>query len=312
MNETGGQTRRRLRIAWPNAVLTLGILLLSVTGGCESAGSEATASLEQPRATLSPSGPVDPQNLEATFRKVLEYVDDRGLVRYADLKAHRVVLDRFVSLLGNLDRSTYEVWPEPTQIAFWINAYNGLTLQVIVNHYPIQSNFLTSLRFPRNSIRQISGAWDELEFQVMDRKLTLDDIEHGILRRHFEEPRIHMALVCAALGCPPLRNEPYSGERLDAQLDDQTRRFLATPSKFRVDRTRGTVGLSPIFDWYGDDFVEKYRPAYGFDDKGARLSAVLNFVGQYSSSRLRDFLESGDYSVYYLSYDWSLNEQSHG
>ncbi len=293
-------------------MLTLSLLLLSLASGCAFAGPKPTTISAHSQGNQNfHGGAVNRQTLETSYRKVLQYVDDRGLVRYADLKTHRLVLDRFVSELGRLDRATYEAWPEPSQLAFWINAYNGLTLQVIVDHYPIQSSFLASLRFPRNSIRQISGAWDRIEFQVMNRKLTLDAIEHEILRKKFAEPRIHMALVCAALGCPPLRREPYAGERLDGQLDDQTRRFLASPSKFRVDRKRGTVGLSPIFDWYGGDFMAKYQPASGFHNRGARLSAVLNFVGRYVSPGLRGFLVAGNYDVYYLDYDWSLNEQDH-
>ncbi len=250
----------------------------------------------------------DLSRINESYRRVLEYVDKRGLVRYGDLKTHRLMLDRFVSELDLLDVTTYASWPSSSQLSFWINAYNGLTLLAIVNHYPIQPSFLASLQFPDNSIRQIPGVWDELQFRVMNRSLTLNGIEHGIIRKEFDEPRIHMALVCAAMGCPPLRTEPYTGDRLDSQLDDQTRRFLSNPSKFGIDRKHDVVSLSPIFDWYGSDFVRQYEPASGFDDQGTVRSAVLNFIGGYVNPESRNYLEHGTYRVRYLNYDWSLNE----
>ena len=179
------------------------------------------------------SGAVQAQSFSyADYADALKaYVNDRGMVNYAELKSHSEKLDSFLSSLAGLNRKAYDGWAEPAKIAFWLNAYNACTLQAIIDHYPIQSSFLTSLRYPKNSIRQISGVWDELQFSVMGQPMTLDGIEHGVLRKEFHEPRIHMALVCAAMGCPPLRNEPYTGDRLGAQLDDQARRFLSNPAE---------------------------------------------------------------------------------
>lgn len=292
-------------------LLMLALMLFSATCGSAS-NRPVTDSPELPSREDAGMPRTDRSLVNESYRKVLEYVDERGLVRYGDLKAHRLVLDRFVSELQVLDPSTYANWPSSSQLSFWINAYNGLTLLAIVNHYPIQPTFLASLQFPDNSIRQIPGVWDELQFRVMDRPLTLDGIEHGIIRKEFDEPRIHMALVCAAMGCPPLRTEPYAGDRLDSQLDDQTRRFLSSPSKFRIDRKRDVVSLSPIFDWYGSDFVRRYEPTSGFDDQGTVRSAVLNFIGDYLNPKSRNYLEHGTYRVSYLDYDWSLNEPRKG
>jgi hypothetical protein len=237
------------------------------------------------------------------------YVTDQGMVNYAQLKAHREKLDSFVNSLSGLSRATYDGWTEPAKIAFWINAYDACTLKAIIDHYPIQSSFFASLRYPKNSIRQISGVWDELTFPVLGRPRTLDGIEHDVLRKDFHEPRIHMALVCAAMGCPPLRNEPYAGDRLSDQFDDQAKRFLSNPVKFRIDAQADTVYLSPIFKWFGEDFVARYGVRSGYGGHSAVQRAVLHFISGYLDKESAEFLSSADYSISWLNYDWSLNER---
>ena len=236
------------------------------------------------------------------------FVDDQGVVNYRSLKASRQQLDAFVGALSRIDPVEYEKWSDAQKVAMWINAYNGLTLQAIINHYPIKSSFISSLRYPRNSIRQISGVWDKLEFVVMGRKRTLDSIEHSTLRQRFNEPRIHMALVCAAMGCPPLRNQPYRADGLDAQLDDQARRFLSDPLKFRIDRDKKLVYMSSIFKWFGDDFIKTYGTE-DFAGHGAAERAVLNFISKHLTDSDRRYLRTQKYRIKYFSYDWSLNEQ---
>ncbi len=252
----------------------------------------------------------DPAFSYADYAAALKtYVDDQGWVNYQRLKQNSQQLDAFASALGRLDSRLYDSWSEKQKIAFWINAYNALTLEAIITHYPIKPSFTTSLVFPKNSIRQIPGVWDELTFEVMGRKVTLDEIEHKILRAQFNEPRIHMALVCAAAGCPPLRNEPYSGEHLDHQLDDQTRRFLSNPRKFHIDRAGGRVSLSSIFKWFGEDFVKTYATDEKFAGHKPSERAVLNFISRYVEAADREYLVSARYKITYLDYDWSLNEQ---
>jgi hypothetical protein len=165
------------------------------------------------------------------------------------------------------------------------------------------------LHYPKNSIRQISGVWDDLKFTIMGRPMVLDGIEHNVLRTNYHEPRIHMALVCAAMGCPPLRNEPYTSERLSAQFDDQARRFLSNPAKFRIDRDAGRVYLSSIFKWFGDDFIPKYAVEDSYGNHSKKERATLHFVAGYLEKKDADYLASGNYDVKYLDYDWSLNEQ---
>jgi hypothetical protein len=238
-----------------------------------------------------------------------EFVNQPGLVNYRGLKADPKKLQDFLQALAQVRPEDYQKWPVPQQIAFWINAYNSLTLKAIIDHYPIRASLWRSLRFPRNSIRQIPGVWTDLQFPVMGRRLTLDEIEHDILRRRFNEPRIHLALVCAALGCPPLRTEPYVGEKLNDQLNDQARRFLANPKKFKIDRNEGQVYLSPIFKWFGEDFIKTYGTNAGFSRFQPKERAVLNFIRNYLSPKDQDYLFKGNYAISYLGYDWSLNDR---
>ncbi|MHC4591989.1 MAG: DUF547 domain-containing protein [Planctomycetota bacterium] len=238
-----------------------------------------------------------------------EFVDEDGMVDYKGLKANRGRLDAFVRSLGSVRRDEFEKWSDEQQVAFWINAYNGLTLQVIIDNYPIEPSFFASLRFPDNSIRQIPGVWDKIEFRVMGRKMTLEDIEHGTLRKGFNEPRIHMALVCAAMGCPPLLNEPYEADRLDEQFSRRAQRFLRNAKKFRIDRRKNEVYLSPIFDWFGKDFIRTYGTDRQFKRHGKAERAVLSYVSQHLEDRDRRYLETAAYAIEYLDYDWSLNEQ---
>ena len=142
----------------------------------------------------------------------------------------------------------------------------------------------------------------------MGQNLTLGHIEHKILRVEFDEPRIHMAMVCAAMGCPPLRNEPYTGDKLQEQLDDQTRRFLANAEKFKIERTKKSIYLSPIFKWFADDFIKKYGPQKNIGRHSKKDSAVLNFIASYLENTQKDYVLTGKYKIKYLKYDWSLNE----
>jgi hypothetical protein len=160
----------------------------------------------------------------------------------------------------------------------------------------------------KKSIKDIFGVWSIRKFKLVGQSKTLDNIEHNILRVDFDEPRIHVALVCAAISCPPLRDEPYTGENLHEQLDEQVRKFLASPHGFRIDRQAGKVYLSSIFKWYGQDWIKQYQIENKFaGNKSER--AVLNFISRYLEFSDQDYLKQGNYKIDYLEYDWSLNKQ---
>ncbi len=237
------------------------------------------------------------------------YVDEAGMVDYRGLKAKPERLDAYLEALATLPRPDYEAWDDNAKVAFWLNAYNGLTLKAIIDRYPIKASFLRSRIYPKNSIRQIPGVWDKLKFSIMGQELTLSHIEHKILRSEFNEPRIHMAMVCAALGCPPLRQEPYLGTRLSDQLDDQTRRFLGDRRKFRIDRGKRTVLLSPVFKWFGKDFIKTYGSERLPGRHSRANAAVLSFIARYLEEADQRDIRTGRLRVRHLGYDWTLNER---
>ena len=257
------------------------------------------------------AGQTDKQGFDySDYNAVLKkFVNEEAMVNYKKLKAERQQLDSFVTSLGKLPKQTYEKWDEKQKIAFWLNAYNGLTLKAIIDNYPIKSSWLKSRIYPKNSIRQISGVWDKIKFNVMGQKLTLEHIEHKILRVKFNEPRIHMALVCAAMACPPLRGESYTGEKLDDQLDDQTRLFLGDSEKFKIDSRKDIVHLSEILKWFDDDFARKHSPERNIGRHNKKMSSVLSFIAPYLEESEKNYILSGKFKIKYIKYDWSLNEQ---
>ncbi|RMD99900.1 MAG: DUF547 domain-containing protein, partial [Deltaproteobacteria bacterium] len=235
------------------------------------------------------------------------FVSD-GRVDYRHLQQNREDLDRYLEAVAKFPEAEYRRLSKADQIAFWINVYNARTLQVILDHYPIERRGLLGRLFPANSIRQIPGVWDKLRFPVLGKEYTLNDIEHEILRKRFGEPKIHFALVCASIGCPPLRPEAYVGERLDEQLDDQIRKFLADTTKFRIEGKR--VYLSQIFKWFGEDFLPAYGDTEHFPNLSKEERAVLNFLSRYLPEEERQRLEAArKIEIEYLDYDWRLNER---
>lgn len=230
----------------------------------------------------------------APYREVLtQFVSPKGVVNYKAMKKKEGSLARYMVYLARVSPAEYKRWTNTEKIAFWINAYNALTLKAILEHYPV------------SSIRKISGVWNKKTFQVMGQSMTLDHIEHQILRKQFNEPRIHMALVCASKSCPPLRNRPFTGKQLSQELNQQTQQFVRDPSKFKIEQAQKKVYLSSIFKWYGQDFVPYYKTtAYQGSQK---QRASLKFLSGYLSPSQQKFLKTAQYRITYLSYDWSLN-----
>ena len=204
----------------------------------------------------------------------------------------------FRAYLERLASARLEGLPDPERLAFWINAYNAWTIEQINAHEERRSirNINKSL-----GVLSLKGPWSEKMVRAAGRTLSLDDVEHEIIRRQFDEPRIHFALVCAALGCPPLRSEAYAGEQLEEQLEDQARAFLrGSPLKNRVDVANRTVWASPILIWYKEDF--------GGDDE-----SLGRFLARYwPEGPKRALLLSGAFRLRKTDYDWSLNNVDEG
>jgi len=222
-------------------------------------------------------------------------------VDYRSLKAAPRALDDYLDGLANVSRAEFDQWTVPRQLAFLFNLYNAATLRLVVTHYPVKSI--------KDIGNWIKGPWDQDVVRLFGNRVSLNDLEHDILRKQYNEPRLHLALVCAAKGCPPLRNEAYIAPELDRQLTDQARLFLGSQAGLRIDRPSRTVWLSAIFKWYGQDFVRNHTPAKGFADLSKAERAVLSFCGRHVPVSKKRFLQAGIYSVRYLTYDWSLNDR---
>jgi hypothetical protein len=203
----------------------------------------------------------------------------------------------FRAYLGRLAAADPAALGRAEQVALWINAYNAYTIQLINKHGERES--IRNINKSFGGLVKAYGPWREKLAAVGGRAYGLDEIEQDILRKRYREPRIHFALVCAAMGCPPLRGEAYAGARLDAQLDDQARAFLLrSPSKNRVDVAARTVYLSPILVGFRDYI----------DDFGGSEAAVGRYVARYfPPGPERRLLEGGDFRVVKTHYDWALN-----
>ncbi|MBN1804173.1 MAG: DUF547 domain-containing protein [Sedimentisphaerales bacterium] len=248
------------------------------------------------------------------------YVNEQGLVDYGKLHHHRLELSAILARVAMLERTRYESWSRNEKIAFWINTYNTRLLDIIIRNYPIESSRFRRLWWPPDSIRHIpplgevgSLKWNRYKFIVMDEEFTLSEIEDRFFRKQFEDPRIFLALHCASLGGPPLRNEPFYGKSLDQQLDDQAKKYINSQTAIEIDEGNGKVKLSVVFDneqpWFGMEFPEKYAIDRKFKSHPPQIRAVLNFISNYLPDGKVNYLETGNYKVEFKAYDWRLNNQ---
>lgn len=203
-------------------------------------------------------------------------------VRYAGMAADRAVVREYVDSLSATPRSEFDGWTRPEQMAFLLNAYNAFMVEKILQRYP-------DIRSVWDFGKLFGNPFKDGFFSLLGRKASLDWIEHEMLRKNYRDPRIHYALNCASVGCPMLRPEPYVGTKLDAQMEDQARRFLSDTSRNRY--RDGRLEVSKIFDWYKDDFEP--RDAYF-----ARYAALLG--ADAASVRAA--------RITFLDYDWALND----
>ena len=224
-------------------------------------------------------------------------------VDYAVLVSNRAALDRVVAAFAGVTAADEAAWPQTQRMAYWINAYNLFTLRAIADHYPIRGGWLSL--YPKNSIRQISGVWTVLRWNAADRRVTLDDIEHKILRPQFQDPRVHFAVNCASVGCPPLASEPFRGDRLDRQLDAAAVRYLARPTGLVVSGM--TLRLSSIFKWYGSDFDARFS-ASGPAGRTGTERALLGLVATYGPPAARLVAQQPGARIAFFDYDWTLND----
>lgn len=236
--------------------------------------------------------PLNPMSASATtppthagWNTILkEYVNEQGLVNYRGLRADSLALNTYLQDLAS-HMPTHN-WTDNDRLAYWINAYNAYTVQLIIRNYPVKS------------IKDLGGdkifvntPWDKHFIHLDGNAYSLNDIEHRIIRKQFADNRIHLALVCAAMSCPRLRKEAYIGSSLNTQLDDQGHYFVNNPAKNKltpVDKPQ----ISSIFNFYPKDFTKN----------GSK--SVQEFINRYAVSKIKP-----DATLSYMTYNWALNEQ---
>lgn len=225
-----------------------------------------------------------------TFAKLNRVLSQRvqdGQVDYAALLADPKDLNSALDEMAAVKKPEFASWSQWQQISFLINIYNASTLRLIVDHYPLKS-----IKSIGNILR---GPFKQPVVRLFGKTTTLDYVEHEMLRRNYREPRVHFVLVCGARSCPPLRNEVYTAERLNAQLDDQGRIFMSARAKNRFDSAAGILHLSPIFKWFREDFEEK-------------SGSVVKFVAPFFPAETRAKIEAAPkIQIRYTDYNWSLN-----
>ncbi|MEQ1587476.1 MAG: DUF547 domain-containing protein [Cyclobacteriaceae bacterium] len=214
-----------------------------------------------------------------------KYVSVSGNVNYKGFIKDTVVLNQYLNLLSKTPPDE-KTWTKAEQMVYWINAYNAFTIKLITKYYPIKSikDIGSSIQIPF-----VNTPWDIKFIMIGKEKLDLNNIEHDKLRKHFDEPRIHMALVCASKSCPILLNVAYDPNRLEDQLNRQTKAFLADPFRNKISADKPQ--LSMVFDWYAMDFNKKG-------------GSVRSFVNRYSEVKIKP-----DAKISHLDYDWGLNDQ---
>jgi len=258
--------------------------LLAATTACAAAPSAERATGEVAKAVeASLAGGKERFDHQAWGALLLRGTKD-GLVNYPFMQEHRPDLDAY--LKGVADAGLSRLAPAHLE-ALLINAYNAYTVKSILDHPDV------------SSIRDIPGVWTKVRHRVGGFDLTLDEIEHRILRPFFRDPRIHFALNCASRSCAPLPTFAYDGEKIDEQLEDRTDSFLSDPNNVQVEGTKLLV--SKYFDWYGGDFT-----ASGW--KGSEKT-IVDYIGRYALVEVKEFIAhyKGKPSIDFLDYDWSLN-----
>lgn len=276
---TGGETMPR---TWKRIIITL--LLAANTGYAAAAEFDH-----------------DHRDWSAMLGRYVQWHADGGStgVDYRGFKAERPALQAVLDRLAAVEPETFSRWPKAERNAFLINAYNAWTVALVLDHYP-----------GIDSIKDIGGLfsspWKQRFVELLGATRTLDEVEHELLRGapDFDEPRIHFAVNCASIGCPALRPEAYRPDVLDAQLEDQARRFLADRSRNAFDAGKGELSVSPIFRWYKEDFGGdgRLQPPRGF------LAAYADALAARPGDAAR--IRAGDYRLRYTRYDWSLNQHA--
>lgn len=213
-------------------------------------------------------------------------------VDYAALKAHPETLEKYLQSLSAVSRKEFDGWTSDQQLAFLINAYNAFTLKLIINNYPVESI--------KNIGRFWQNPWRIRFFRLLGEDMHLDQVEHDIIRKpgDYDEPRIHFAVNCAAVGCPALRDRAFTAGQLEKQLDDGTRRFLRDRTRNYFDPDTGVLRVSSIFRWYRKDF----------ETAGTLSEWLARYAYELAKNEQQHQKIKAGVPVTFLDYDWKLND----
>ncbi len=230
------------------------------------------------------------------YNSVLQTYVQGEKVDYKLLKEERSDLDHFILQLAGTHKNQLEKMSHQEQLAFWINAYNGITLRSIIDNYPVKS------------IQDIGGVWTKTKWHVAEQELTLDDIEHKIIRPTFKDARIHFAVNCASIGCPPLLNQAYTGQTVDSLLGVVSANFIQNKNRHHIDFEKNSIVTTELFSWFWEDFVESYHELQ-FQNKTDVENALLNFTYTHLDDSLKaEFATDKFWEISFAPYDWSLND----
>ena len=226
-------------------------------------------------------------------------------VRYAGFAQDRPALKQYLDSLSRVTQQELDGWSKAQQVAFLINAYNAYTVEKILTRYP-------DIRSIWDFGKVFGNPFKDRFFTLLGRGFTLDAIEHETLRKPgaYGEPRVHFAVNCASVGCPMLREEAYVAARLDAQLEEQARRFLSDRSRNRFHGESGRLEVSKIFDWFKEDWTSGYR---GFEGRSAPIGSREQYFAGYAAlladrPEHRKLIEERKAPIRFLDYDWTLND----
>lgn len=227
---------------------------------------------------------------DLVLKKYVKPVGNTTQVDYVLLKKNINELVEYLTELEIVTKSEFKKWTKDQQFAYWVNVYNAYTLKIIVDNYPVKS------------IRDIGGpintTWKKKFIPVLGKKRSLDEVEHKILRRQFKEPRVHFAVNCASISCPSLKTEPYTAEKLEAQLTEQTKLYIndSANNKYTINGDKLGLEISEIFKWFKEDFESDGGP-------GAFVLKWLDI-----SPETKAMINSSKISVKHIKYNWDLNE----
>ncbi len=220
------------------------------------------------------------QQFDKILKKVVHYQKSQGLVNYQTLKANPQKLEAYLKSLSSISKKKYQSFNRNQKIAFLINAYNAFTFKLIIDHHPVKS------------IKKIgsflSSPWKKKFFLFLGEQRSLGFIEHDVLRKDFDEPRIHYGIVCASIGCPSIQKFAYTAKKLESQLAKSESLFLKDRSKNHYDKKENTLEVSKIFKWFRKDFKGQH--------------------GSVKAYLMKKMEVQGSPDIDYLSYDWKLNE----